>query len=85
MTMPGQGFYSPAYSPDLARRVLEHESGVTGFGHIASKFKTVDDFGPTCVRNFVFGSDIMGDRSPEDWQQDAFGQVNAWARSMGLR
>lgn len=65
--------------------LLEHESGVTGFGHIASKFKTVDDFGPTCVRNFVSGSDIMGDRSLEDWQQDAFGQVNAWARAMGLR
>lgn len=65
--------------------LLEHQSGVTGFGHIASKFKTPDDFGPTSVRNFVSDSDIMGDRSLDEWQQDAFGQVDAWARAMGMR
>lgn len=65
--------------------LLEHESGVTGFQHIASKFKALDDFGPTCVRNFVADSDIMEERSLDEWQQDAFGQVDAWARAMGLR
>jgi len=24
-------------------------------------------------------------RSPEQWQQDAFGQVDAWLRALGLR
>lgn len=65
--------------------LLEHESGVTGFQHIAAKFTNADDFGPTCVRNFVSDSDIMEGRSLDEWQQDAFGQVDAWARAMGLR
>lgn len=65
--------------------LLEHESGLTGFQHIAAKFMHADDFGPTCVRNFVADSDIMEDRSLDEWQQDAFGQVDAWARAMGLR
>lgn len=28
---------------------------------------------------------VLGDRSPEQWQQDAFGQVSAWLRALGLR
>jgi len=27
----------------------------------------------------------MGDRSPEQWQQDAFGQVDAWLQALGLK
>lgn len=65
--------------------LMDHETGKTGFNHVASKFKTFDDFGPTSVRKFVEGSDILDDRSPEEWQQDAFGQVDAWAKAMGLR
>lgn len=65
--------------------LLDHQSGVEGFQHIASKFKHADDFGPTCVRNFVAESDILGDRGPDEWQQDAFGQVDAWVKAMGLR
>lgn len=65
--------------------LLDYESGLTGFKHIAAKFKEVDDFGPTCVRNFVGESDILGDRSLDEWQQDAFGQVDAWVQAMGLR
>lgn len=67
------------------RPLLEHKSGKEGFEHVVSKFKQVDDFGPTCVRNFVTDTAIAGDRSPDEWQQDAFGQVNAWARALGLR
>lgn len=29
--------------------------------------------------------DIRDDRSPEQWQQDAFGQVDAWLKALGLR
>ena len=70
---------------DECRPLLEFKSGKEGFEFVASKFKEVDDFGPTCVRNFVADTDIAGDRSPDDWQQDAFGQVDAWARALGLR
>jgi len=45
----------------------------------------VDGFGPDRVRRFVQGTDILGDRTPEQWQQDAFGQVDAWLCALGLR
>ena len=67
------------------RPLLEHESGRAGFAHIIAKFDTPDGYGPICVRNFVEGSDILDGREPDEWQQDAFGQVDAWARSLGLR
>lgn len=67
------------------RPLLEHKSGVEGFNHVAAKFKHPDDFGPICVRNFVTDTDIIGNRSLDEWQQDAFGQVDAWAMALGLR
>lgn len=65
--------------------LLEHASGVAGFRMIADKFDSVDGFGPTCVRRFVSDTDMLGERTPEQWQQDAFGQVDAWLRALGLR
>jgi hypothetical protein len=65
--------------------LLEHESGKEGFQHVASKFKHPEDFGPTCGRRFVEDTDVAGERSGDEWQQDAFGQVDTWARAMGLR
>ncbi|MCF8707148.1 hypothetical protein [Rhizorhapis sp. SPR117] len=67
------------------RPLLEHRSGRDGFAHVVAKFDDPDGYGPTCVRNFVEGSDILDGRTPDEWQQDAFGQVDAWARAMGLR
>lgn len=67
------------------RPLLEHESGRTGFAHIVEKFADPDGYGPTCVRHFVEGSDILDGRDLDEWQQDAFGQVDAWARGLGLR
>jgi hypothetical protein len=60
-------------------------SGATGYRFINEKFDAVDGFGPTCVRNFVQESKILGDRTPDQWQQDAFGQVDAWLRAIGVR
>ncbi|MFC3723078.1 nucleotidyl transferase AbiEii/AbiGii toxin family protein [Neoaquamicrobium sediminum] len=67
------------------RPLLEHASGARGFGFIAEKFDTVDGYGPTCVRQFVEQTDILGDRTPDQWQQDAFGQIDAWLRALGFR
>jgi len=67
------------------RPLMAHQSGIEGFRHVAAKFKHADDFGPTCVRNFVADSDIVGERSLDEWQQDAFGQVDVWANALGLR
>jgi hypothetical protein len=67
------------------RVILAQASGEAGYRFIDAKFMTVDDFGPTCVRQFVKESQILEDRTPGQWQQDAFGQVDAWLRRLGLR
>jgi hypothetical protein len=28
---------------------------------------------------------VLGDRTADQWQQDAFGQVDAWLRAVGLK
>ena len=65
--------------------LLNLPSGATGYGFINEKFDLIDGFGPTCVKNFVQDSKILGDRTPDQWQQDAFGQVDAWLRAIGVR
>lgn len=65
--------------------LLENEQARAGYAHIENKFDTVDGFGPTSVRQFVENSDSLGALTPDQWQQDAFGQVNAWLKAMGLR
>jgi hypothetical protein len=67
------------------RPILELPSGAEGYGYIAAKFDSPDGFGATCVKNFVAESDTLGGRTPDQWQQDAFGQVDAWLRALSLR
>lgn len=75
----------PQVLAEDCRPLLAHASGVKGDQHIADKFDTVDSFGPTCVRRFVEDTRLLGERTPEQWQRDAFGQVDAWLRALGLR
>jgi len=70
---------------ESCRPVLALQSGEQGYRYIAEKFETVDSYGPTCVRRFVEGTEILDGRTPEQWQQDAFGQVDGWLRALGLR
>jgi hypothetical protein len=65
--------------------LLSEQSAAEGFAKIAGKFRSFDDFGPTSVRRFVQGTDILDDRSPDEWQQDALGQVQAWLDAIGYR
>jgi hypothetical protein len=67
------------------RPILELPSGAEGYSYIAAKFDSVEGFGPTCVKNFVAESKVLGERTADQWQQDAFGQVDAWLRALGLR
>jgi hypothetical protein len=60
------------------RPLLAEKSGLKGFQGIAAKFRSYDDYGPTCVREFVEDSHALGERSADQWQQDAFGQVEAF-------
>ena len=64
---------------------LDVETARNGYCLISEKFRDMDDFGPTSVRQFVEGSDMLGERTGDQWQQDAFGQVNAWLAGLGLR
>ncbi len=75
----------PKELAESCRPLLEHSSASLGYGFVAQKFDTVDGYGPTSVRRFVEGSHILDDRTPEQWQTDAFGQVDAWLRALGLR
>lgn len=70
---------------DACRPLLEHLSGATGYRYIAEKFDGIDGFGPTCVRRFVEETAILGERTPDQWQQDAYGQVDAWLRALSLK
>ncbi len=65
--------------------LLEHDSARAGFTALNEKFDNPNGFGPTCVREFVAESHILGERTAEQWQQDAFGQVDALLRVLGLR
>ena len=56
-----------------------------GYHLIAGKFRSIEDFGPTSVGEFVEGTHLLGDRTVNQWQQDAFGQVDAWLRGLGVR
>ena len=65
--------------------LLTDEIARQGYELISNKFRSIDDFGPTSVRMFVEGSEALGNRTADQWQQDAFGQVDAWLRSLGMR
>jgi hypothetical protein len=67
------------------RELRGEKSAARGYEYIAEKFDTLEGFGPTCVMQFVRDTRILGDRTPEQWQRDAFGQVDAWLRAIGLR
>lgn len=85
-------YYSVRNYPDgigvLAAKcaeLLAHESGKQGYDFINQKFDALDGYGPTCVRQFVADSGVLDGRTPEEWQQDAFGQVDALMYAMKLR
>ena len=70
---------------DECRPLLAHENGERGFRYIDEKFASFGHIGPLWVREFVADSQIQGARTLDQWQQDAFGQVDAWLRALGFR
>lgn len=69
---------------EACKPLLKEKSAAEGYAKVAGKFRAYEDFGPTCVRRFVEGEDILGSRTPDEWQQDAFGQVQAWLNALGI-
>jgi hypothetical protein len=67
------------------RPLLNHPSALAGYRHIDAKFAAGNGYGPTSVRHFVEETAALGDRTPEQWEQDAFGQVDEWLKFLGIR
>ena len=65
--------------------LLAFESAREGYGYINEKFLSFDHLGPRYVRSFIEGSYLTANWSPDQWQRDAFGQVDAWLKGIGLR
>lgn len=65
--------------------LLDNKKAVEGYDLIAEKFEELEGYGPTCVRRFLENSESIGEQTPDQIQQDAFGQVNAWLKAVGLR
>ena len=65
----------------LMDNVVAHQ----GYDHIAGKFRHAEDFGPKTVRLFLEESAALGEMTPEQIQTDAFMQVSALLRGMGLQ
>lgn len=70
---------------EVCRPLLEHEDAAAGYRHIDSTFDSVNSTGPVYVRQFVEETDVLRERTPDQWQQDAFGQVDAWLRALRVR
>jgi hypothetical protein len=64
--------------------LLELPEAKQGYAYIAGKFDREDGYGPTSVRNFVEETDLLEGRTADQWQTDAFGQVQAWLQALGL-
>jgi len=65
--------------------LLAHASAVEAYRYIAGKFDGFDGYGPSRVRLFAEAQGILAGRTPDQWQQDAFGQIDAWLKALGLR
>ena len=66
------------------RPLMANSTAAEAYRLIAVKFRKADGFGPTRVRQFVDGTHLLGDRTADQWQRDAYGQVQAWLAGLGL-
>lgn len=57
--------------------LLDDTVAMNGFRHIASKFRSEDDFGPTTVRDFLAAGEPFAGMTPEQLRLDAYQQVRA--------
>jgi hypothetical protein len=56
---------------EACRPLLAEPTARRGFGFIGDKFNKPDGYGPTSVRHFVEDTQILGERTADQWQQDA--------------
>jgi hypothetical protein len=66
------------------RPLLAIKEASEGYRSVADKFGALDAYGPISVRRFVEETRLLEERTVDQWQQDAFGQVDAWLRALEL-
>lgn len=74
----------PAALANDCTPLLDLAEAKQGYANIAGKFDKADAYGPISVRKFVEDTNILENCTPDQWQQDAFGQVQAWLKALGL-
>jgi len=70
---------------EACRSILDRPSAQEGYSYINAKFSAIDAYGPDSVRRFVEETRALDGLTAEQWQQDAFAQVDLWLKAMGLR
>jgi len=75
----------PEALAEATKPLMENDIALEGYKIIAEKFEEFETLGPTRVREFLQDTDAIGEQTPDQIQQDAFGQVNAWLKAIGLR
>jgi hypothetical protein len=68
---------------ELCLSLLGHEKAKQGFQHIADKFDVLEGYGAQSVRSFL-GDTFTTPEEANFVQRDAFEQVQAWLRALGL-
>lgn len=67
------------------RELMGNPVAAKGFGLIGEKFSSRNDFGPETVRRFLSEAPpLYTVLDPDQVQTDAFGQVNAFLKSLGI-
>lgn len=74
----------PRMLAEQCRPLLRDNIAAEGYQNIAERFATDDAFGPQTVRMFLAEHEALGGMTPEQVQTDAYMQVSAWARALGL-
>lgn len=57
---------------------------ICDFHIIAVEIDKAEGYGATSVRNFVEASNILGDRSEDEWQQNVSGRMGASPGANGM-
>ena len=66
------------------KKLIGDPKALQAFLNIASKFIRADDFGPQTVRQFIEGSNAFDGMTPEQVQEDAYRQVSAFIKELGI-
>ncbi len=64
--------------------LLDDEEAVRAFKLIAGKFAGRDFHGPESVARFADEGGILDGRTKDQWQTDAYGQIDAWLKGLGF-